>query len=98
MTTQGITLEHQNQIPIDILTTSCCYTGVILDTYQEEKLSPIKEKLIIKALSEHKKITTCGMKCFQVKNKKLLFYFNTVEQTTKMISDSLKERIFINAS
>ena len=94
----GITLEHQNQVPIQKFRTSCCYTGIILDTYQEEKITPIKEKLILKALSEHKKITTCSTNCFQVKNKKLLFYFNTSEQTTKMISAYLNEPVFINAN
>lgn len=96
--TIGMTLEHKNKIPVEKFKTACCYTGIVLDAYQEEKITLIKEKLILKALSEHKKITTCGTKCFQIKNKQLLFYFNTIEKTTKIISDSLKEHIFINAN
>lgn len=69
--------------------TSCSYTGAFLDASSEQKLEPLKKKLVKKAVKQYKDITACSPFCFQLYEQKLLFWFNHNE-TTKALSCTLE--------
>jgi ketopantoate reductase len=78
---------------IHSLKTSCCYSGSLLDDTQELMILSTKEKLVKKALKQYSTISPCGTKCFQVKNKELLFWFN-FDKTTKLMTEDLGVQLF----
>jgi hypothetical protein len=75
------------EVSVHSFKTSCCFTGHPLDESFELKISHLKERLVKKALQQHKKIKPCGTKCFQIKEKELLFWFNTNEFTRLLIEE-----------
>ncbi|MDD5650111.1 MAG: hypothetical protein PHF86_06810 [Candidatus Nanoarchaeia archaeon] len=77
---------------INALRTSCSYTGAFLDPFSEQKLIPLKKKLVKKAIKQYKNVTACSPFCFQLHEQKLLFWFNHNE-TTKTLSHTIKASI-----
>jgi len=70
---------------------------VIID--QGDIMNEIKNKLIIRAKETFKIIYPCGNKrdlsdCFTIIGNKLLFWFNTEDQTTHLITWPLDEKEF----
>lgn len=85
-------IKDINDVSVHSFKTTCCFTGSMLDEEKELKISHIKEKLLERALKEHKIIVTCGPRCFQIKNQELLFWYCINENlTTKLITESLGE-------
>lgn len=83
-------IENIDELKVDSLRTSYSYTGTIVEESLETKLFPIKQKLIKKALDEYKTISTCGVRCFQIYEEQLLFWFN-FNETTKTISEDIEQ-------
>ncbi len=59
-------------------------------------MNKIKEKMIRKALGVHKKIYPCKGKshfdeCFTIEGKKIIFWFNTEDQTTHILFAKIRE-------
>jgi hypothetical protein len=72
--------------------TSCSYTGAFLDPLSEQKLIPLKKKLVRQAIKKYKNVTACSPQCFQLHEEKLLFWFNHNE-TTRTLSKTLKSSL-----
>jgi hypothetical protein len=85
-------IKNEKEIPVNSLRTSCCYTGKALDESKEIELYSVKEKLLLQALKEYKELTTCGLSCFQIKENKLIFWFN-IKETTRTLSTLLDKPI-----
>jgi hypothetical protein len=86
-------IKKDNENNIKALKTRCIYTGAQLDDEYEQKLDEVKEKLVKKALKKHDEIKPCGDYCFQIYDKKLLFWFNVEGFTTKIISEKLSPHL-----
>lgn len=82
-------IRDSQEILVDKLKTSCCFTGHLLDEELEKKILPVKRKLFKKALKLHKNINPCGIRCFQLKDNELLFWFN-INEFTKLLIEDLK--------
>jgi len=76
------------------LKTRCIYSGALLNDEHEQKLIEIKKLLIKKALKKYNEINPCGTYCFQIYDKKLLFWFNIEGFTTKIISKNLSPQYY----
>lgn len=87
-------INSVKDISVSSFKTSCCFTGALLDDSLEQKLTPIKKRLVKRALRQYKTISACTPICFQVYEQKLLFWFNSNE-TTKTLSQSINEPIAI---
>ena len=81
-------IKSIHEISVKSFKTSDSYTGAPLDENLEEKLVPIKRKLVKKALKQYKIISACSPLCFQIYDQKLFFWFNSNE-TTKTISETV---------
>jgi hypothetical protein len=58
-------------------------------------MNKIQERMIKKALGVHKRIFPCKGKshfdeCFTVEGRKIIFWFNTEDQTTHIIFEKLR--------
>jgi len=83
-------IKNLDEISVDSFRTSCAYTGALLDELSEQKLVPVKQKLVEKALNLYSTIATCGELCFQINDQRLFFWFN-INETTKTISETLSQ-------
>jgi len=77
-------IKNIEELKVDTFKTFCSYTGTEIDDSLEQKLIPIKIKLVQKALDKYKIISMCSNTCFQIFDKKLLFWFNNKEESTKI--------------